>query len=130
MSTKYVYSADMRSITPSGSDYEESVRSMVIAALKWLDEHPKAQPVFYGMEGATQDNDDAEQVISAMNEAVPNSSGSMLNYALITILSIRKQGWEAYCQQMRGKAMPPKANASSKKVPARSSPTVKSRKRK
>jgi hypothetical protein len=101
MSKKYCFSSDMRPITSPGSDYEESVRAMVIAALNWLDDHPKAQPLFYGMKGVNQDNEDAQHIFSAMDKAVSGSSGSMLSFAVSTVLYIRKQGWEAYCQEMR-----------------------------
>lgn len=107
-----VFTHDMREISgfakaggQRGREYEKSCRRMILAGVRWFDEHPKADPVFCGYEGifgiCTEDNEDAENLSDAITEVCPDCSGAMHQAAISHILLIRKIGWHKYVEEMK-----------------------------
>jgi hypothetical protein len=74
--TKYAFTNNMKEISGFGGGYEETCRKMLIAAVEWLDDHPDADPQFYGYKNIYgvihEDNDDAK----ALSKAVVDASGA------------------------------------------------------
>ena len=104
--SKYTFTDDMGEISGFGGGYEQVCRDMLVAGLTWLDSNPDADPKFHGYEGVygilTEDNDDAK----ALSKAVVGGSGgdctrAMHQAVVSSCLWIRKNGWDAYCAQMR-----------------------------
>ena len=118
--TEKVWTDDMGEISGFGGSYEAGCRAMVMAGIKWLDEHPDANPRIQGYQGVyglvNADNDDAkalekammdaEITISGMHEGKPfrvgdDCTGAMHHAAMQHCLAYQKLGWDEYCRQLR-----------------------------
>lgn len=104
---EYQYTDDMAEISGFGGGYEEGCRKMVVAGLKWFDEHPDADPKFHGYEGIygviSEDNEDAKQLTEVM-VAAPGEhgcTGAMHQATVGHVLHIRAVGWDKYVEEMR-----------------------------
>lgn len=113
----YEFTDDMREISGFGGDYEAACRAMVVAGVEWFDEHPDAEPKFKKLRGQTEsgeeirfhggkfpDNDDAEALCDAMNEAAKaaggGASGAMMEYCTNHVGFVREHGWDEYVELM------------------------------
>lgn len=99
--TTYQFTDDMHEISGFGGDYEECCRRMLGAALRWLDDHPKADPKFgpFGQE----ENADAKALSAAALQAAEEmgygASGAQHGAAISHALWVRKYGWAAYVRE-------------------------------
>lgn len=96
----------MDEISGLGGTYEASCRSMLAAALEWLDAHPDADPRFSGFRDVygiiMEDNDDAKALSQAAVDAAgeAGATGAMHQAVISAALWIRANGWDAYVSQM------------------------------
>ena len=110
------WSDDMGEISGFGGGYEACCRVMVLAGIRWLDEHPDADPIFKGYEGVfgliTEVNKDAEALIEAIMDAEvtvngkperarKSATGAMHQAAVWHCLAYKRLGWQKYCQTLR-----------------------------
>lgn len=110
MVEKYEFTPEMGEISGFGGNYEKGCKQMLQAGLKWLDEHPKADPQFKGYKNVygviTADNKDAKALSKIVTEAPdPNEgvTGAMHQAVIESILWIKANGWEAYVKKMSEK---------------------------
>jgi hypothetical protein len=85
----YKFSRRMRQITGMGGSYEADCRAAVVAALMYLDSHPRANPK-------------SQRVLTAMLAGGRDLTECSYGGAVQTVIWIRKHGWEAYQRQMVG----------------------------
>lgn len=107
MIAEKVWTDDMGEISGFGGGYEALCRSMALAGIRWLDEHPEASPTFKGFKGVfgliDEDNEDAK----ALREAVMSPTGAdectgaMYHAAVNHCLAYKRLGWDEYCRQLR-----------------------------
>jgi hypothetical protein len=114
------WSDDMGEISGFGGGYEAVCRSMVLAGIAWIDEHPTADPHFRGYKGVygviSEDNDDAKQLVEAMMNAPvffegakiqehvkDDCTGAMHHASCQHVMAYKKLGWDEYCKQLRGR---------------------------
>lgn len=111
------WSDDMGEISGFGGSYEAGCRAMVLAGIKWIDEHPDADPHFRGYEGVygilTEDNDDAKALTKAVMDAEfvfengrkircgDEATGAMHHATMGHVLAYKRLGWDEYCKQLR-----------------------------
>lgn len=92
-----------REISGFGGGYERTCRDMLIAGLKWCNEHPNASPQFQGYQGVfgliEETNDDAKQLSKAVTEG-NDCTGAMYHAVIGTIFWIRANGIDAYLEEM------------------------------
>lgn len=98
------FTPDMREISGFGGMVELGCRAMLKAGLRWLVEHPQANPKFRGFaefagEHYTEDNDDAVALSRAIMQACPGCRGMQFTI-IYDCLWIRRAGWEAYVDVM------------------------------
>jgi hypothetical protein len=107
VASNYEWQEGMGEISGFGGGYEETCRKMLFAGLKWLDDHPDADPKFHGYKGVYgilgDDNEDAK----ALSEAVIAGSGydctGAMHQAVVGhCLFIRENGWDKYVKSMSG----------------------------
>lgn len=101
---KRTYTNEMRQISGFGGGYEIACREMVLAGLRWLDEHPDADPKFHGYKGIygiiNEDNDDAKALSDAVTFACDGCSGAMHQAACTHVMWIKAHGWDKYVEMM------------------------------
>ena len=102
--TDYQWLPGMGEISGFGGDYEQTCRDMLLAGLKWWDEHPSANPTFSEMENVYgiihEENDDAKQLSQAVVSGCDDCTGAMHQAVIEHIMAIRANGWEWYVQAM------------------------------
>ena len=84
----YRFTRGMAQITGMGGRYEADCRGAVVAALEYLDAHPKAAAK-------------GRRVLSAMLAGDRDMTECMYGAAVRTVIWIREHGWEAYKREMR-----------------------------
>lgn len=102
----YPWSADMGEISGFGGGYEATCQAMLQAGLRWIDEHPSAQPRFHGYHGITgivvEDNDDAKALSKAIVDAsAGDCTGAMHEAVVRIVIYVREHGWDTYCAKRR-----------------------------
>ena len=100
------WTEDMGEISGFGGGYEATCRKMVLAGMQWIDEHPQADPQFYGYEGVygilEEDNAEAKTLSRVVVEASGNDcTGAMHQACIGHVLAYKRLGWEEYCKQLR-----------------------------
>lgn len=104
MTHDYTFTPAMSEISGFGGSYEQACRDMLVAALRWLDAHPEADPKFSGYEGVygviTEDNDDAKALSTAATAVCDDCTGAMHHAVISAALWIRKNGWAVYVAAM------------------------------
>lgn len=110
MSTETIraYPPGVDYISGFGGFYEQGCQVMVLAGMKWFDEHPDADPHFKGYEGIfgvlTDDNDDAKGLTKAMvdagNALEGGVTGAMHRATVSHVLAARRLGWDEYLRQL------------------------------
>ena len=101
----YQFPKDMIEISGFGGGYEATCRKMVVAGLKWLDEHPNANPKFHSYKHLygiiDEDNEGAKELSKAVVGASDGDCTGAMHQATIThVMWIRKNGWGAYIKEM------------------------------
>lgn len=101
---KYAWRDGMGEISGFGGGYEEACRQMLRAGLRWLDEHPCADPRFRGFKGVfgviADDNEDAKALSAAVASACDDCTGAMHQATVSACLYVKANGWDAYCAAM------------------------------
>lgn len=107
------WSEDMGEISGFGGSYEAALRAMVLAGVAWSDRHPEADPKFKVMENVTgiclEDNEPAKELTKVMHDAANavdargGVTGAMHHFAVVHVLWIRTNGWDAYVAERRKK---------------------------
>lgn len=104
------WSADMGEISGFGGGYEDCCRAMLAAGLKWLAEHPGADPRFSGFKNVyglcMEDNEDAKALSKAVcqpGEEGGGATGAMHQAVVSHLMYIKAKGWEAYVEQLRAR---------------------------
>jgi hypothetical protein len=112
------WSEDMGEISGFGGGYEAVCRAMVLAGIRWVDEHVTAEPQFHGYKGIygvlTEDNDDANAMVAAMMDAPvyhegkkiqehvkDDCTGAMHQASCSHVMAYKRLGWDEYCRQLR-----------------------------
>jgi hypothetical protein len=111
--TAYRHTPDMGEISGFGGGYEEGCQVMLEAGVRWIIEHPEADPKFKGFKNVfgllLDDNADAK----ALEEAIMNATmadgrrvgseatGAMHQAVVMRCLAVKRLGWEEYCRQCR-----------------------------
>lgn len=103
---KYQFTDDMREISGFGGGYEQCCRDMVLAGVKWFDEHPTAKPSFKGFKNVygliMDDNEDAKALSKAVVDAANGDcTGAMHQASISHVMRIKQVGWEQYCAESR-----------------------------
>jgi len=111
-----IWSDDMGEISGFGGSYEDGCRAMVLAGIKWIDEHPDENLEFKGIKGVfgliDTNNQAAEQLEAAIMNARcmldgkevrcgDESTGAMHHAAISHCLAYKRIGWEQYCKELR-----------------------------
>lgn len=113
----FEYTEDMNEITGLGSDYERGCRTGVLAGMRWVIEHPGAEPAingYSGEDGWLQPQNMAGTSLLAAIEAAPFTLDNGTKLCLGELLTpnqylfvlqhigfIAQMGWDAYAQKMR-----------------------------
>jgi hypothetical protein len=97
-------------ISGFGGGYEIACQLMLCQAVKWLEEHPQADPKFHGFKGATgilmEDNADADSLSSATTREVPGGpTGAMHQAVICHALIIRQYGRECWMKKLHHRAI-------------------------
>lgn len=105
----YRHTDDMPEISGFGGGYESICQNMLEAGVKWLTDHPSAKlegHTFKGIYGVfTPDSDDAKAMDKAVIDAADgNATGAMHHAVMSRLFWISKNGWDAYCAELRKKA--------------------------
>jgi hypothetical protein len=112
------WNEDMGEISGFGGGYEAVCRSMVLAGIQWIDEHPEADPHFRGFKNIygllMEDNDDAKEMVKAMMDAPvffegkkiqervrDDCTGAMHQASSSHVLAYKRLGWDEYCKELR-----------------------------
>jgi hypothetical protein len=112
-----VFDSEMSEISGFGGDYEEACRKMVLAGMKWLDEHPTADPQFHGYTGIygviTEDNADAESLTKVIVAASGGGTSGAMHHASVShVMAYKRLGWDGYRAEMlhsdEGESLPAK----------------------
>ena len=109
---------DMGEISGFGGGYEAVCRAMVMAGIRWIDEHPSASLTFQGFKDVfglvTEESADAKALVKAMMDApvlldgqqlqarVGDDCTSAMHHAAVNHVVVYKRlGWDAYTQELR-----------------------------
>lgn len=111
-----VWDDAMGEISGFGGGYEDCCRAMVLAGIKWLDEHPTADPQFHGYRGVygviTEDNEDAKSLTAAViTPANGDCTGAMHQASIGHCLAYKRLGWEEYRRQLIERESRPEGSA-------------------
>lgn len=112
------WSEDMGEISGFGGGYEAVCRAMVLAGIRWIDEHPdadlhfEASPQIFGV--AIEKGHDAILLTAAMMDAPvyhdgkllhehvkQDCTGAMHHAAINHVLAYKRLGWVEYQRQLR-----------------------------
>ena len=100
---EFIYPENAKEISGFGGGYEKTCRRMVINGAKWLEENPKADPIFKHYENITGvaigDNKDAKSLSNAIVGS-EDVTGLMHEAAVNHVLYIKENGWDKYIQEM------------------------------
>lgn len=104
----YDWTEDMGEVTGFGGAYELAARAMVRAGLEWWDRHPKADPCFKSFRDehglVDCNNPDAQALLEVMVKAAfGGHTGVMVSACLGVVFWVRRNGWEAYADELRAK---------------------------
>lgn len=105
----YRHTEDMPEISGFGGEYEKCCQDMLEAGVNWLAKHPGAE-----MEGHTltnvygyfsADSDDAKAMEKVVTDAAADQGTGAMHHAVMSRLFwIAKNGWDAYCAELRKRA--------------------------
>lgn len=105
---EYKHTEDMGEISGFGGGYEAVCQNMLDAGVKWLNEHPEANPDYkefaniYGV--TTDENDDMKALQDVLVKASGNDcTGAMMQAVSGRLMFIKKNGWDKYCSELRKK---------------------------
>jgi hypothetical protein len=118
MATLHEWDEAMGEISGFGGGYEAVCRSMVLAGIAWVEEHPEADPHFSGFKDVygilMEDNADAKAMVEAMmaapvylngvliqKTAREDCTGAMHQASCSHVMAFKRLGWDAYCEQLR-----------------------------
>lgn len=93
-------------ISGFGGGYEKTCRLMLVAGLKWLEEHPNTDPKFHGWKNVygivREDNDDAKALSEAVVSGAPDRdcTGAMHQAVIGATLWIKENDLEKYLEIM------------------------------
>ncbi len=107
---KYPWPVETHEISGFGGGYEATCRNMLYAALKWMDEHPveasairvKTYAHVFGLSEFFGDGAkglEAEIMVACKNDC----TGAMMHAVTNHFLFVLKNGWDAYCAEVRSK---------------------------
>lgn len=104
--TRYRHTKDMEEIGGFDRAYEEACQDMLEAGVEWISKNPDKSPRFKGFKGVTglyvEDNEAAKELSAVLLEAAGGDmTGAMHQTVASRVLWIRKNGWDAYCEEMR-----------------------------
>lgn len=101
----------MGEISGFGGGYEECCRAMVLAGIRWIDEHPGAEPAYHGYRDVygvvLEDNEDAQGLTQAIIDAARGrggATGAMHHACVAHCMHYLRVGWERYCGDLRERA--------------------------
>lgn len=102
----YRHTADMGEISGFDGGYEDCCQDMLEAGVKWLNEHPNPDlqgHTFKGVYGVmVPESDDARALEGAVLDAAKGEATGAMHHAVMSrLFYIGKNGWEAYCAQLR-----------------------------
>lgn len=100
------HSSDMGEISGFGGGYEKACQDMLDAGVRWLNEHPKPDLQMSGYKGVygilNADSDDAKALEKVVVDAAHGDCTGAMHHAVMSRLSyIAKNGWTAYCDELR-----------------------------
>lgn len=102
----YRHTPDMGEISGFGGWHEACCQDMLEAGVKWLSQRPDAQlegSTFKQIFGVlTAESDDAKDMERAVLSAAKGErTGAMHHYVMSRLFWISKNGWQAYCEELR-----------------------------
>jgi hypothetical protein len=102
----YRHTDDMPQISGFGGGYEECCQDMLEAGVNWLDKHKNPDLKMHGYEGVygllVADSDDAKSLEKAVIAAAKGEATGAMHHAVMSRLGfIAKNGWDAYCVELR-----------------------------
>lgn len=104
--TTYRHTADMGEISGFGGGYETCCQDMLEAGVKWLNEHTERTLEGHGYQNVygifVPDSDDAKALEAAVLEGAKGEATGAMHHAVMgRLFWIGKNGWEAYCAELR-----------------------------
>jgi hypothetical protein len=107
--TTYRHTEDMGEISGFGGGYEEVCQQMLENGCKWLEENknPELTAAVPGNENIKvfgiliPESDDAKALEDAVMEGVGDATGAMHHAVMNRLFWIAKNGWDAYCVELR-----------------------------
>lgn len=106
---EYRHTDDMGEISGFGGGYEAVCQNMLHAACKWLlEDKPAADPQFHGFKDVyglvIGDNADAKEFDKVVLDAANGDCTGAMHQAVVSrALWIKKNGWDAYCTELRNR---------------------------
>lgn len=105
---EYRHTEDMGEISGFGGGYEACCQAMLEAGVAWLNDHPNPDldgHSFKGVYGVMiADSDDAKAMESAILQAAKGeATGAMHHSVMSRLFWIAKNGWDAYCAELRAR---------------------------
>jgi hypothetical protein len=102
----YRHTEDMGEISGFGGGYEKTCQDMLENGVKWLTKNSERRDLkghsyedVYGIMVA--DSDDAKEMEKAMMADIDDCTGAMHQAVMSRLFFIAKNGWEAYCAELR-----------------------------
>lgn len=103
--TTFRHTPDMGEISGFGGGYEGACQAMLEAGVRWLNEHPKPDLEMHGYKGVygilVADSDDAKALEKAVLAVAEDCTGAMHHAVMSRLGYIAKNGWDAYCAELR-----------------------------
>lgn len=103
--TTYRHTDDMPEISGFGGDYESACQDMLETGMGWLNANRAPDLTGHGFKDVygifVPDSDDAKALSKVVGEAAEGGTGAMHQAVMQRLFWIAKNGWEAYCEEMR-----------------------------
>lgn len=101
------HTADMGEISGFGGGYEECCQDMLEAGVKWLNEHKPQDLRAKGLKGVygifIPNSPEAEDLDGAVVAAAKGEATGAMHHAVMSrLFYIAKNGWDKYCEEVRG----------------------------
>ena len=101
----YKHTRDMGEISGFGGAYEATCQQMLNNGVKWLEAHKSADikvlenPRIYGI--VQLGSAETEELDKAVMTGIDDATGAMHHTVMSRLAFIAKNGWDAYCSELR-----------------------------
>ena len=105
MNTEYKHTKDMGQISGFGGNYEDVCQQMLHNGVLFLGRRSAADvkvlesPQIFGV--VQLEGDDAQALEDAVMDGIEDATGAMHHSVMSRLAWINKNGWDAYCDELR-----------------------------